>query len=278
MQRHAHGSSKELSDSSLHRLNVYALAAGAAGVGILALAPSAEAEIVYTPAHIEILRNGRIFLDVNHDGTKDFEIAERSGCTTGGAPRRQVGANGEQFGGFCTSEVYVYVPFYQIPGNFAVGQRLFPFHAYALKSGTEINGAQPWGGEALNFRSRASNTLGICTGSWVNVRNRYLGLRFVVDGQTHFGWARLNVNCQPKGNVVALLTGYAYETLPNTPILAGQTQSGVDTPGGDSKEGRPEASDAFMTDPESVQPPYLGLLALGAPALPVWRRKETMVG
>jgi hypothetical protein len=37
---------------SLHkRLNAYALAASAAGVGLLALAQSAEAEIVYTKTH-----------------------------------------------------------------------------------------------------------------------------------------------------------------------------------------------------------------------------------
>jgi hypothetical protein len=38
-----------LSDSLHHRLNVYALAASAAGMGLLALARPAEGKIVYTP-------------------------------------------------------------------------------------------------------------------------------------------------------------------------------------------------------------------------------------
>jgi hypothetical protein len=41
----------ELSRSLHQQLNTYALAAGAAGVGLLALAPPAEAKIIYTPAH-----------------------------------------------------------------------------------------------------------------------------------------------------------------------------------------------------------------------------------
>ena len=47
-----------------HRANyrkLYALAAGAAGVQLLALAPPAEAEIVYTGAHQAIGRNQTLF-------------------------------------------------------------------------------------------------------------------------------------------------------------------------------------------------------------------------
>jgi hypothetical protein len=38
-----------LSESIYHQLNLYALAAGAAGAGLLTLLPSAEGKIVYTP-------------------------------------------------------------------------------------------------------------------------------------------------------------------------------------------------------------------------------------
>ena len=103
---------------------------------MLALAAPAEAEVVYTSAHSEILRSGHLFLDLNHDGKVDFEMAERSGCTTGGALGTRGPGAGQvpaRFRGFCTSEVYVYAPFYHNHGNSAVGQRLFPFHAYALK-------------------------------------------------------------------------------------------------------------------------------------------------
>ena len=43
----------QLSQSLNQRVHAYALAASAAGVGVLALAQPAEAKIVYTPAHSE---------------------------------------------------------------------------------------------------------------------------------------------------------------------------------------------------------------------------------
>src|ERR1700688_3394988 len=60
---------------SVHQqLNMYALAASAAGVGVLALAPSAGARIVYTPTHMKFGRNTEVLLDLNHDGITDFHI------------------------------------------------------------------------------------------------------------------------------------------------------------------------------------------------------------
>ena len=67
------------SDSVHKQLNMYALAAGAAGVSLMALAELAEAKIVYTPAHIRVPSSGFVDLDLNHDGTKDFRIFETSG-------------------------------------------------------------------------------------------------------------------------------------------------------------------------------------------------------
>jgi hypothetical protein len=64
----------EISDSVLRQIDCYALAAGAAGVGLLALAPPAESQIVYTPAHSLILTNSCLSFDLKHDGTADFVI------------------------------------------------------------------------------------------------------------------------------------------------------------------------------------------------------------
>ena len=61
-----------------------------------------------------------------------------------------------------------------------------------------------------------------CEGKWNGVNNRYLGLKFTIQGKVHFGWARFNVSCN-KFKISALLTGYAYETIPNKPIVTGIT-------------------------------------------------------
>jgi len=61
-------------------------------------------------------------------------------------------------------------------------------------------------------------------GSWINVKNRYLGVKFKIEGEAHYGWARLSVKVQEPFTITATLTGYAYETIPNKPIIAGMTQ------------------------------------------------------
>ena len=67
-----------LSESVHHQLNSYALAAGAAGVGFLALAPPTEAKIVYTPANVKIVQNGGLIsFDLNHDGIPDFGLSKQ---------------------------------------------------------------------------------------------------------------------------------------------------------------------------------------------------------
>ena len=63
-----------LSDSLSHRLNSYALAASAAGVGMLTLAQPAEGRIVYHHAHNVIGPGEHYALDLNHDGVTDFTL------------------------------------------------------------------------------------------------------------------------------------------------------------------------------------------------------------
>src|SRR5579863_2958194 len=72
----------KFSKSVSHQLNAYSLAAGAAGVSLLALAQPAEARIIYTTAHVKIVPNNQYDLDLNHDGINDFIIAAM-GATQG---------------------------------------------------------------------------------------------------------------------------------------------------------------------------------------------------
>lgn len=90
----------------------------------------------------------------------------------------------------------------------------------------------------LDGFSRTSTPIG----SWVNVKNRCLGVKFTIKGKIHCGWARLSVQVQFPLTITATLTGYAYETIPNKAIIAGKTKG-------------PEDS--------AEQPATLGRLALG---------------
>jgi hypothetical protein len=221
-----------------HKLTSYAVAASAAGVGVLALAVPADASIVYTPGYKQIPRQsetGKWFrLDIDGDGVADYRLANF--LTTGDEGAVQI--------------------FSDVRGNQVMGTGRY---ASALQSGASI-------GPAVRFQ-RAFTTMekwndfsGLFEsfGPWAGVTNQYLGLKFLINGQYHFGWARLSV----KGTRVAL-KGYAYETIPNKPILAGQTEDLATTI---DNEMSPVRQDAAF--------PTIGLLAQGAAGLVAWRRES----
>jgi hypothetical protein len=185
----------------------YALAAGAAGAGLLALAPVSTAEVLYTPAHVRIGNGDFDFydLDLNNDGTTEVEIAASNDC-------------------HFTCEVDLYARGIGSPaGAFQVG-KLGPRQAVARKSGGKI-GPQKMFNVYGTMARRWGNSSGGTgrAGSWVDVQNRYLGLTFNIGNKTHYGWARFNVHFffDTKFEVKAVLTGYAYETIPDKPIVAG---------------------------------------------------------
>ena len=62
-------------------------------------------------------------------------------------------------------------------------------------------------------------------GKWGgNPKNRYVGVRFSIKGETHYGWIRLSVNTEIPLHMSATITAYAYETVPNKRILAGTAE------------------------------------------------------
>ncbi len=194
---------------------------------MLALAQPAEAEIVYTPTHHVIGQNEKYKLDLNKDGIVDLTLRCR-GCDSLFASA--VSGNG------VASTHGTYGP-----------------AAAALRRGAHIPGLR----KSLRVAPMAEvvhgSTSGHSTsrhwGAWINVKNRYLGLKFEINGQAHYGWVRLSVQLKGKpGNyhIVATLTGYAYETIPDKPIIAGET----------------EGADVITLEPGS-----LGALAAGASKL-----------
>jgi hypothetical protein len=100
---------------------------------------------------------------------------------------------------------------------------------------------------------------------WKNLGSHYVGLKFNIQGKTHYGWARVKVVSYPQ--YAAILTGYACETIPNKPIVTGKTK-GPD-------EIRIDGADAALTTP-THEPARLGLLAMGSSGLSIWRREEQL--
>jgi hypothetical protein len=225
----------QLSESLHQRLNAYALAASAAGVGILALVPHAEAKIVYTPTYVVMnsqslehwygYGNGMLtfnFSFYHWRGASSSEVADLRGLQG---------------------------RFYKIYGK---------HYESALPPGFLIGPGGAFGPENSYMALVVCATQTRFIGPWANggkgVKDRYLGLRSETQGQAYYGWARLKVRvsgCSSgKPNVYTVLTGYAYETIPNKPIIAGKTKG---------------------PDVITVEPVSLGHLAAGASAIPAWR-------
>ena len=235
---------------SLHRdLSLYALAAGAAGA--TTLATPAEAQIVYTPAHQIIGRNGMMLIDFDHDGTTDVTVREVfwSLDTNGLFPGNSLQAKPTAGGGI---EIGPYSEF-----------------AANVKLGVGI-------GESSPFHSRfapvfQATSFGVYYGgsSWSeDTTNGFLGVRFRIGGEAHYGWVRMSIRLYPmKHSMGVLLTGYAYETQPNKPIRAGDTGENDESEGTSSQMN-------ILPQPEAKDQPMLGALALGSRGLQLWRRAE----
>lgn len=234
-----------LPESVRQRLNAYALMASAAGIGILALASPAEAKIVYTAAHQKLPLNKDFFFDLNHDGISDFKFR----IYTLDVNRHQTSSSVDS--GF----LFAYP---QGASNQIIGK---PPYAYALRAGVRV------GPKGLFNKSRGTmggveghSQQGRYLGPWADsgkaVDHRYLGLKFIIKGKIHFGWARFNVRIyrNPEATINAVLTGYAYETIAGKAIVAGKTKG---------------------PDVTTVSPARLGHLAAGASAIPAWRVKHT---
>jgi len=223
----------------LHQeLSIYALAAGAAGFGLLAPSQSAEAQIVYTPAHSELDHDGVIRIDLNHDGEVDLVIRE--------IPHVIQNYNGNELQAL------------PLAGG-GVKRGLSHGGAAAMAPGSIIGPRDPCdSGPAVMF-----DVYGIYYyGSWDTPGSaHYLGIRFQINGETHYGWARMYVRFGFFSYIDALLTGYAYETQPNKPITAGDT-------GGDAAYSAPTGETSSVEPKPSAT---LGALALGDKAIPMWR-------
>jgi hypothetical protein len=179
---------------------------------------------------------------MNKDGVADFTI-------TAGGSGGSFGTSGSYYQGAAIVRP-------AIAGN----GRIY----HALNKGMYIGPDRNFIGKSLliqskfNHRNRSTYGQAQCLGPFKGASNSaYLGVVFLVGKETHYGWIRLTASCEPNyapGRVQGTITGYAYETLPDTPIPAGQTSNG----GSEEKD--------------AEKPATLGMLSLGSAGLPLWRK------
>jgi hypothetical protein len=223
------------------RLAVYAMAAAASSVGVQAAIPTenSQSHIVFTPANIYLggLGENELQLDLNNDGVDDITLTKFNSV--------YVQSTQAFFfeGGNLVAE--------PTGGNAAIFP---PLHkGKPIGSSADFHSSKvklAWGRDVGHSGHSGYST----GGPWAKSSpDSYLGVRFLINGETHYGWIRMTVTIYAF-QVSARITGYAYDTVANEVIHAG---------------------DGFIKPQTAeVHPASLGALSLGADGLKLWRKQE----
>lgn len=232
----------QLSEILNRRLAVYAIAAAASGVGVNAMAATEndQSHIVFTPVNLNLggLGETNLKLDLNHDGIDDITLmmfnsvyvqTSQAFFFEGGTLRDDPAAG----------NAAILPP---LPKGAAIGT---PGHFHSAKA------KLAWGRDVGHSGHSGYST----GGPWAkSAADSFLGVRFLINGETHYGWIRMTVSIYAF-QVNDYITGYAYNTIANQPIRAGQGLM------------KPQIAD-------DVHPASLGALSLGADGLKLWRKQE----
>lgn len=244
-------------------LLAYVCTAAAAGASLLAISKPAGAEVVYTPANTDIpVNGGLVSLDLNNDGNPDFAFWNfktvslifnettflnlYAGCFPKDSrcqmPVNRIWGEGGAYGKFASA----------LNPGLLIGPSKAHFQQpekrrYLLPNPVAVQ-AHLRKAETYRGYVEASST----SGQWMYTRERDLGLQFAINGEIHYGWARVAVTLNKNTEIAATITGYAYETIANKPIVAGDEGMNLTT----------------------VEPATLGRLAQGARGVQTGRRKN----
>ncbi len=168
-----------------------AFAAALAGVA------NANGQVAYTNVDPdETIMDTDYNLDLDGDAVVDYVLHERNG--TNGVQVQQDVAMVNAIRGLAGGN-YNYPNVLNMGDPISSGQTDFIVHAQ----------------QTLNWQGCAFTNSQWCNG----VVDKYLGLRFEIGGNTHYGWARLDV---PADGSSFTIKDYAYNVTPNAPITAGE--------------------------------------------------------
>ncbi len=179
---------------------------------------SANAQIVYTDVNPDntiscsaSACSNTFNVDLNNDGNLDFKLTYT---------RTYLGPCGGGHGGGFT------IPRYTVnKGVATIGANSFygsvASNPSALNDGAVIDSNLVWttGADTLKYYARPTCSTTSTSGNWNLTTDQYLPVKISVAGNNYFGWIRM----QMSSIFVFVLKDYAYNSIPNQPILAGQT-------------------------------------------------------
>ncbi|MCF8145132.1 MAG: IPTL-CTERM sorting domain-containing protein [Deltaproteobacteria bacterium] len=206
-----------LPPGSLRHAAAYATAAGAA----MAVTAPAQAAIHWSgPKDLVVNRDHTpVAVDLNGDGIGDFSFVHY-----GTVYSKYYGTNTTLF---FTNQL---MGLTGNTGNSAVGSTHYPV-PYRLQQGDMVSqgmaGAWTYYGylaAGVFYRIHTAGTYTYTTsyrvGNFIN-QEGFLGVRFQIDGNTHYGWIAFEGTWDPPGWSEGRIAGWAYEDVPGKSIAAG---------------------------------------------------------
>jgi len=197
------------------KLKSYSAVAGS----ILATAAAADAQIAYTdvnPDNVLTITNGTMnTYDVNFDGDAQVDV--------------QIATYGYLYGTYQFNYSLSAIP---TGGTWALVGTVGAYgaEADAIAMSTMIDASSAWldetaAGGTTFFNAVAITGIGPVVGAvWATGSDAYLGSRFTIGSNTHYGWVRMSVAAD---GTTTTIKDYAYKTTPDTGINAGDTGLGI---------------------------------------------------
>ena len=186
---------------------------------VIALPFNSEAQIIYEDLNDFILTTpGNFFeVDINSDLNNDFKLTIFNSVLSGT----------QSYG------PYAGIPFVNtVDGALVNGSNNGSFvtvssNPAALNYANIINAFDTFDGNLDDLADHATISYqgygmvsNVYFGNWSDQQNKYLGLKITDGANTHYGWLRLSVS---KTADTIIVHDYAYNSIPNQGIQAGQT-------------------------------------------------------
>jgi hypothetical protein len=191
---------------------------------------SVNAQIVYTDVNPDVVRScsftggcgGAYSIDLNNDGINDFILAPTAStfsCSCNGGPHGGTNVFGQRDEATISSTSISWIA--DTVGGYALNTRIDSSldwinanHSLALKQMVCVPCS--FGGSSLSQPPS--------TGPWNNVSGKYVALKIKVGTNFYYGWIKLGVAIAGYSVSITIME-YAYNSIPNQPILAGETNA-----------------------------------------------------
>jgi hypothetical protein len=191
-------------------------------IALSAIAADASSQVIYTDIRdTTLINNGDFFdIDLNNDGINDLNITLSKSIYSSTYSSYSIYVNYNSVNANASSNNQV---------NTLLNTSYSINEAFAFNNNQNINSsANSWnsygivGGFATGsiVNPYSTSYLNINIGQFPGQGDRFLGVRFRIGANTHYGWVRLDVSAFSDS---VTIKDFAFDTTANTPILAGDT-------------------------------------------------------